>query len=189
MAQGSQLVSPLPPAPWPLTSQRDNEIHDVLERYVQYYLVIRQILQILPNKQEAQPDIRSYTTKAGHNNLKVLCVDLIGPYTLEAKDGTSIDFMCLTVYFFPGDPSEYHSHHLQHTQHFIFTMFAGYTRLKINSIQCYHTNICIEIVQFEGKTFIKNPKNTTTVVVPFDATATWLWQMSQCPRGSLFGRG
>ncbi len=51
-AQGSQLVSPLPPAPWPLTSQRDNEIRDVLERYAQYYLVIHQILQILQNKQE-----------------------------------------------------------------------------------------------------------------------------------------
>ncbi len=28
---------------------------------------------------------------------KVLCVDLIGPYTLKGKDGSSIDFMCLTV--------------------------------------------------------------------------------------------
>ncbi len=26
-----------------------------------------------------------------------LCVDLIGPYTLKGKDGTSIDFMCLTM--------------------------------------------------------------------------------------------
>jgi hypothetical protein len=32
--------------------QRDNEIHDVLERYAQYHLEIRQILQILPGKQE-----------------------------------------------------------------------------------------------------------------------------------------
>jgi hypothetical protein len=29
--------------------------------------------------------------------LKVLCVDLIGPYTLEGQDGSSIDFMCLTM--------------------------------------------------------------------------------------------
>jgi hypothetical protein len=28
---------------------------------------------------------------------KGLCVDLIGPYTLKGKDGTSIDFMCLTM--------------------------------------------------------------------------------------------
>ncbi len=26
-----------------------------------------------------------------------LCADLIGPYTLKCKDGTSIDFMCLTM--------------------------------------------------------------------------------------------
>ncbi len=28
---------------------------------------------------------------------KVLCVDLISPYTLQDKDGSSIDFMCLTM--------------------------------------------------------------------------------------------
>ncbi len=28
---------------------------------------------------------------------KALCVDLIGPYTLEGIDGSSIDFMCLTM--------------------------------------------------------------------------------------------
>ncbi len=28
---------------------------------------------------------------------KTLCVDLIGPYTLKGKDGSSIDFMCLTM--------------------------------------------------------------------------------------------
>jgi hypothetical protein len=28
---------------------------------------------------------------------KVLCVDLIGPYTLKEQDGSSIDFMCLTM--------------------------------------------------------------------------------------------
>ncbi len=27
---------------------------------------------------------------------KALCVNLIGPYTLTGKDGSSIDFMCLT---------------------------------------------------------------------------------------------
>ncbi len=26
-----------------------------------------------------------------------LCVDLIGPYTLNGKDGSSINFMCLTL--------------------------------------------------------------------------------------------
>jgi hypothetical protein len=28
---------------------------------------------------------------------RALCVDLVGPYTLKGKDGSSIDFMCLTV--------------------------------------------------------------------------------------------
>jgi hypothetical protein len=28
---------------------------------------------------------------------KALCVDLVGPYTLNSKDGSSIDFMCLTM--------------------------------------------------------------------------------------------
>jgi hypothetical protein len=28
---------------------------------------------------------------------KALCVDLIGPYTLKGKDGSRIDFMCLTI--------------------------------------------------------------------------------------------
>jgi hypothetical protein len=28
---------------------------------------------------------------------KALCVDLIGPYTLKGKDGSSIDFICLTM--------------------------------------------------------------------------------------------
>jgi hypothetical protein len=28
---------------------------------------------------------------------RVLCVDLVGPYTLNGKNGSSIDFMCLTM--------------------------------------------------------------------------------------------
>jgi hypothetical protein len=28
---------------------------------------------------------------------EALCVDLIGPYTLNGKDGSSIDFMCLAM--------------------------------------------------------------------------------------------
>ena len=26
-----------------------------------------------------------------------VCVDLVGPYTIKAKDGTIMDFMCLTM--------------------------------------------------------------------------------------------
>ena len=28
---------------------------------------------------------------------EALCVDLIGPYTLKGRDGTNMDFMCLTI--------------------------------------------------------------------------------------------
>ena len=28
---------------------------------------------------------------------EAMCIDLIGPYTLKGKDGTEIDFMCLTM--------------------------------------------------------------------------------------------
>jgi hypothetical protein len=31
------------------------------------------------------------------NPWEALCVDLIGPYTLKGKDGTEIDFLCLTM--------------------------------------------------------------------------------------------
>jgi hypothetical protein len=31
------------------------------------------------------------------NPWEALCVDLIGPYTLKGKDGTEIDFMCVTM--------------------------------------------------------------------------------------------
>ncbi len=30
---------------------------------------------------------------------KASCVDLIGPYTLKGQDGSSIDFMCLTMIY------------------------------------------------------------------------------------------
>jgi hypothetical protein len=29
--------------------------------------------------------------------LRALCIDLVGPYTLKGKAGSSIDFMCLTM--------------------------------------------------------------------------------------------
>ncbi len=97
-AQGSHLVSLLPPTPWALTSWRDNEIWDVLERYTYYHLEIRRNLQILPSQ-------KRHSQKYGHllpklvisTHWRALCVDLIGPYTLKGKDGSSFDFMCLTM--------------------------------------------------------------------------------------------
>ncbi len=48
---------------------------------------------------------KRHSQKYGHLSLKlvittpwkVLCVDLIGPYTHKGKDGSSIDFMCLNM--------------------------------------------------------------------------------------------
>ncbi len=98
MTQGNQLVLPLPPAPQPLTSQRYYEIHDILERYAQeYHLVILQIFQILPKKQETQPKVLSCTKLVIMTPWRALCVDRIGKYTLKGKDNTSINFMCLTM--------------------------------------------------------------------------------------------
>ncbi len=92
------MVPPLPPTSWALVSRRDNEIHDVLERYACYHPEICQNLPIFQvNKRHNQ--------KYGHLPPKLVittpwkasCVDLIGPCTLKGKDGSSIDFMCLTM--------------------------------------------------------------------------------------------
>ncbi len=92
------MVPPLPTTPWALMPRGDDEIRDVLERYVYYHPETCQILQILPsNKRHSQ--------KYGHLPPKLvittpwraLCVDLIGPFTLKGKDGSSSDFMCLTM--------------------------------------------------------------------------------------------
>ena len=97
-AQGSQLVPPLPPTPWALVSRGDDEICDVLERYAYYHLEIHQNLQIFPSQQGTQPKYGHLPPKLVITTpWKVLCVDLIGPYTLKGKDGSSIDFMCLTM--------------------------------------------------------------------------------------------
>ncbi len=45
---------------------------------------------------------KRHSQKYGHLPPKLvittaLCVDLIGPYTLKGQDGSSIDFMCLTM--------------------------------------------------------------------------------------------
>ena len=48
---------------------------------------------------------KKHTQKYGHLPSKIvistpweaLCVDLVGPYTLNGKDGSSIDFMALTM--------------------------------------------------------------------------------------------
>jgi hypothetical protein len=45
----SQMVSPLPTAPWIHMSQRDDECCNVLKRFAYHHLVINKVLQILPD--------------------------------------------------------------------------------------------------------------------------------------------
>jgi hypothetical protein len=98
MTQGCSFVPPLPPTPWSLMTQRDNEVHDVLEMYAYYHSEIHQILQILPGEQETKLKVWTCSTKACHNDPleRVMCRPS-RPYTLKAKDSSSIDFMCLTM--------------------------------------------------------------------------------------------
>jgi hypothetical protein len=92
------LVSPLPPAPWALAPQRDIEIRDVLKRYAQYHPEICQILRILQvNKRHSQNHGHVPPKLVITAPWKVLCIDLIGLYTLKGKDSSSIDFMCHTM--------------------------------------------------------------------------------------------
>ena len=49
------------------------------------------------NKQHKHTDGKLPTKLVIRNPWEALCVDLIGPYTLKGKDGTEIDFMCLTM--------------------------------------------------------------------------------------------
>ena len=66
--QCCSLVPPLPPTPWSPTSQKDNEIGVILERYAYYHPEIGQILQILPDEQETQLKVWTCSTQACHNN-------------------------------------------------------------------------------------------------------------------------
>ena len=52
----------------------------------------------LPNEQEVEIKYGKLPTKpAVTTPWSMLCVDLIGPYTLKGKDGSKLDFMCLTM--------------------------------------------------------------------------------------------
>jgi len=94
----SYVVSPLSSAPWAYPSRRDDEICDILERNEE---TIRSKTKSCKTCQVNKKRTRKY----GHLPPKIvistpweaLCVDLVGPYTLKGKDGSSIDFMALTM--------------------------------------------------------------------------------------------
>ncbi len=52
----------------------------------------------MPSQLETQPEVWTSPTKAGHNDsLESIMCNIIVSYTLKGRDGSSIDFMCLTL--------------------------------------------------------------------------------------------
>jgi hypothetical protein len=82
--------------------------HSCLEetmRFVMYWKGMHTtIWRYLKSCRSCQVNKR-YSSRYGHvppkfvitTPWRALCVDLVGPYTLKGKDGSSIDFMCFTM--------------------------------------------------------------------------------------------
>ncbi len=65
---------------------------------MKYHPITCQKVSQLPGEQEAKHKYGKLPTKLAITNLwEAVCVDLIGPYTLKGKDGSQIDFMCVTM--------------------------------------------------------------------------------------------
>ena len=96
--QVCSLVPPLPPTPWSHMSQRDNGS-------MMYWKGIRTTIRRYVKSCRSCQVNKRHGLKYGHVPPKLvmttpwraLCVDLVGPYILKGKDGSSIDFMCLTM--------------------------------------------------------------------------------------------
>ena len=73
-------------------------------RSMMYWKGMRTTIRYIKSCRSCQVNKR-HSQKYGHlppkliimTPWKALCVNLIGPYTLKGKDGSSIDFMCLTM--------------------------------------------------------------------------------------------
>ncbi len=161
-AWSSQLVSPLPPAPWLLTSWRNNEIHDVLERYAQYIQSYVKSCRCCINKRHSQ--------KYGHVPPKLvirtpwqaLCVALLGPYTLIGKGGKSIDFMCLTMI----DPW---------TSWFEIVELLTVTKLTVPNMDKGIKVTCNDYTKESDRTFDKSPAQISNLVY-----TTWFSRYLRC---------
>jgi hypothetical protein len=66
-------------------------MHTTIQRYV------KSCRSCQINKRHSQKYGRVPTKLVITTPCRALCVDLIGLYTLKGKEGTSIDFMCLTM--------------------------------------------------------------------------------------------
>ncbi len=77
-------------------TQRDSVMYwKGMQRTIQSYVKSCRSFQI--NKRHSQKYRHVPPKLVITTPWNVLCVDLIGPYTLNGKDGSSIDFMCLTM--------------------------------------------------------------------------------------------
>ncbi len=101
MPQSIQLVSPLPPEPWAL-------LYSCLKETIRSMMSWKGIRHTNQNYVKSCRSFqinKRHSQKYGHvppklvipTPWKALCVDLIGPYTLKGWDGSSIDFMGLTM--------------------------------------------------------------------------------------------
>jgi hypothetical protein len=92
------MVSPLPAAP------RTTQLEETMKATM-YWKGMRTTIRSLTKSCRACQVNKKQKHKYGHLPPKtvitvpwrVLCVDLIGPYSLKGKDGTIIDFMALTM--------------------------------------------------------------------------------------------
>ncbi len=74
-------------------------------RSMMYWKGMRNAIQQYINSCRSCQINKRHSQKYGHvlpklarmTPWRALCVDLIGPYTLKGKNGSSIDFMCLTM--------------------------------------------------------------------------------------------
>ncbi len=92
------MISPLPTTPWPFASRRNATCCNVLEKYAHYCLIVCQKVPRLPDNKRRKLKYDKLPVKLIiMTPWEALCVNLIGPYTLKGKDGSQIDFMCLTM--------------------------------------------------------------------------------------------
>ena len=92
------MVPPLPTTSWQHTPGRISQSCDVLERYANYHpIIVKNCRSCQINKRRTLKYGKLPAKNAITTPFVALCVDCIGPYTLRGKDGTEIDFMCLTM--------------------------------------------------------------------------------------------
>jgi hypothetical protein len=98
LVENKSCISPLSSAPQAFPSRGDNECCDILERNEKHHPIHNKVMQDLPSEIKTFSTIWTSTIKnCDKHSMGCLCADLIGPCTPKGKDGSSIDFMALTM--------------------------------------------------------------------------------------------